>query len=92
MAKKDDLISRSKALKDLRGIKDMLVAAGDPFLAGVMNRPIACIENQPAVEEVNPELQKVVRELCAEYEKAKSNPIVHNPIGYALYHTWKKYE
>lgn len=45
---KDDLILRGKALKDLRAIKDMLVAQGDPFLASVMNRAICCIENQPA--------------------------------------------
>ena len=48
MAKNDDVILRDKALKDLRGIKDMLVAAGDPFLASVMNRAIECIEKQPA--------------------------------------------
>jgi len=41
---------------------------------------------------VQRELRKVVRQLCEEYEKAKNNPIVHNPIGYALYQTWKKYE
>lgn len=92
MANNNDLILRGKALKDLRGIKDVLMAQGDPFLAGVMNRAISCIENQPAAEEVNPELRKVVRELCAEFEKAKNNPIVHNPVGYALYQTWKKYE
>lgn len=50
MAKTDDMILRGKALKDLRGIKDMLVAQGDPFLAGVMNGAIRCIENQTAVE------------------------------------------
>lgn len=38
------------------------------------------------------ELRKVVRQLCTEYEKAKNNPIVYNPIGYALYKTWEKYE
>lgn len=38
------------------------------------------------------ELRKVVRELCAEYEKAKNNPIVRKPVGYALYKTWQKYE
>lgn len=42
------MILRGKALKDLRAIKDMLVAAGDPFLASVMNRAIGCIENQPS--------------------------------------------
>ena len=50
MAQNDDLILRGKAIKDLRAIKDMLVAAGDPFLASVMNRAIGCIENQPAVD------------------------------------------
>lgn len=53
MAKnKDDVILRGKALKDLRAIKDMLVAQGDPLLASVMNRAIECIEKQPAVEAV----------------------------------------
>lgn len=47
---KDDVILRGKALKDLRAIKDVLVAQGDPFLASIMNRAIECIENQPAVE------------------------------------------
>ena len=50
MANNDELIYKGKALKDLRAIKDMLVAAGDPFLASVMNRAIECIENQPAAE------------------------------------------
>lgn len=87
---KNDVILRGKALKDLRGIKDVLQCQGDPFLANIMNRAIECIENQPAT--VPPEMLKVVQQLCAEYEKAKNNPIVHNPIGWALYHVWKKYE
>lgn len=49
MANNDDLILRGKALKDLRGIQDVLMSQGDPFLAGVINRAIKCIENQPAV-------------------------------------------
>jgi hypothetical protein len=52
MAKNDDVILRGKALKDLRGIKDVLLAQGDPFLANIMNRAIECIENQPAVPAV----------------------------------------
>ena len=48
MANNDDLILRGKALRDLRGIKDVLLAQGDPFLAAIMNRAITCIENQPA--------------------------------------------
>ena len=48
-AKNDDLILRGKALRDLRGIKDVLMAQGDPILASIINRTIECIENQPAV-------------------------------------------
>ena len=54
MAKNDDVILRGKALKDLRGIKDVLQAQGDPFLANIMNRAIECIENQPAVKQSIP--------------------------------------
>ena len=43
-----DLISRKKTIRDLRGIQDALSAAGDPFLAGILNRAIACVEQQPA--------------------------------------------
>ena len=52
MANNDDLILRGEALKDLREIKEMLVAAGDPFLASVMNRAIECIKKQPAAPEL----------------------------------------
>lgn len=44
-----DAISRKKTVRDLRGIQDVLMAQGDPFLAGVLNRAIACVEHQPAV-------------------------------------------
>lgn len=63
MANNDDLILRGKALKDLRAIREMLVGAGDPFLASVMNRAIQCIENQPAVE-----AEPVVHAHWGEYE------------------------
>jgi hypothetical protein len=52
MAENNDLIHKGKALKDLRGIKDVLLAQGDPFLAAIMNRAIECIKNQPAVAAV----------------------------------------
>jgi hypothetical protein len=47
VANNDDLILRGKALRDLRGIKDVLLAQGDPILASILNRAISCIENQP---------------------------------------------
>ena len=45
----EELISKKKLIRDLKGIKDMLVAAGDPFLASVINKAIGCVENQPVV-------------------------------------------
>lgn len=49
------------------------------------------IKKQPAadVEEVVPELRKAVELLRKEYEKAKKNPIVRDPLAYALYQVWK---
>ena len=46
------MIYPEKLVKDLKGIKDMLVAAGDPFLASVINRAIGCVGNQEAVAAV----------------------------------------
>ena len=60
----DKLISAYKLIRDLRGIKDMLVAAGDPFLASVMNRAIKCVEDQEEVEAVSiSELNKLCEKL-----------------------------
>jgi len=39
----------------------------------------------PVVKELRP----VVRLLHKEYERAKKNPIVYNPLAYALYQVWK---
>lgn len=50
MEKKEQrLIDADKLLRDLRGVKDVLVAQGDPFLASVMNRAIECVKNQPTL-------------------------------------------
>ena len=37
-------------------------------------------------------LEKAIAMLRAEYEKASNQPFVHNPIGYALYKTWKEFD
>ena len=52
MAEKRKKIYADKLIRDLKAIQDMLMAAGDPFLAGVLNRAIGCVENQP---EASPE-------------------------------------
>lgn len=41
------------------------------------------------VEPVSKELRKTVKMLRAEYEKAKKQPFVREPLAYALYHVWK---
>lgn len=45
----EELISKKKLLKDLNGIKEVLAAAGDPFLANMIHRAIQCVERQPVV-------------------------------------------
>ena len=52
MAEKRKKIYADKLIRDLKSIQDMLMAAGVPFLAGVLNRAIGCVENQP---EASPE-------------------------------------
>ena len=44
-----ELIDKKKALADLRGVRDVLQAQGDPFLANIIGRAIDCIQNQPVV-------------------------------------------
>lgn len=50
--KDDILISRNRVIRDLKELQTVLAAEGDPFLAGAMNRPIGCLEGQPAVKAV----------------------------------------
>lgn len=44
---RDDVIYRKPLFEDLRRIREALVAAGDPFLASVMEKAIKCLEEQP---------------------------------------------
>ena len=44
-----ELIDKKKLLKDLQGVKEVLAAAGDPFLANMIHRAIQCVERQPVV-------------------------------------------
>lgn len=45
----EELISKKKLLADLNGVKEVLAAQGDPFLANILHRAIQCVENQPVV-------------------------------------------
>ena len=37
-------------------------------------------------------IEIVIDDLKKNYEEAKTMGFVNNPIAYALYHTWKKYD
>lgn len=37
-------------------------------------------------------LNKAIKELTIQYEKALDISIVHKPLAYALYHTWQNIE
>lgn len=38
------------------------------------------------------ELDKAIAKLTELYDKALQNEQIHNPIAYALYHTWKEFD
>lgn len=44
-----ELIDKKKLLQDLKGVKDVLSAQGDPFLAAMIQRAIDCVRKQPVV-------------------------------------------
>lgn len=58
------------------------------------NDVISMLESLPAtnVVEVVPELRKPVKILYKEYAKAKQNPVVRDPLAYALYQTWRFFD
>lgn len=73
----------SKQTSDL-GLFGAGVTLGKDFAAEV-------VRNAPAADvvEVFPELRETVTLLHKEYEKAEQSPFVHDPLAYALYHTWR---
>ena len=38
------------------------------------------------------EIEKAIEMLKAEYERASTLSFIRNPIAYALYHTWKRFD
>ena len=80
MANDDELIFKGKALRDLRGIKDVLETQGDPFLANILNRAIDCIENQPAQKPIDAMLT-----LAAKYEAALKDLVEIADCDYCMH-------
>jgi hypothetical protein len=94
-----ELIDKQKLLSDLRGVKEVLSAQGDPFLANIMERAIKCVERQPVIPsepaesvQENCKLEKAIRELREHYARADKLEYVYNKLGWAIFQTWKKYE
>ena len=94
-----ELIDKKKLLADLRGVKEVLSAQGDPFLANIMERAIKCVERQPVADSVLAEpdqddkkLSKAILELREHYARAHNLDHVYNKLGWALLQTWSKYE
>ena len=52
------------------------------------------IKETPAADVVKmePELRKAAKMLNKEYAKAKQNPVVRDPLAYALYQTWRFFD
>lgn len=46
---------------------------------------------QPAVH-IPEELGNAIEILMEEYEKTRNNTFIHNPVAWALYHTWRRIE
>jgi hypothetical protein len=70
------------------------IITDDIYGMGIMTglgHALTVVREIPAADvvEVVPELRKTVELLHDEYEKAKQNPIVHDPLAYAVYQVWK---
>ena len=59
MEKKVRLIDANKLVRDLKGVRDVLIGQGDPFLANIIGRAIGCVEEQ---ETIVPELSSAERQ------------------------------
>lgn len=81
-----EYIERDKVLFD---IEEAMKYRGLGFVFGSELKRY--IKRQPAADvvEVAPELREAVTMLHKEYENAKQNPIVRDPLAYALYQVWK---
>lgn len=94
------VIFKKKLIKDLRGIHDVLMGQGDPILASMVNVAIECVEKQQEVPYSGTEatgdepkkekrILKAIKRFEQEYAVAKQRSMIHDPVAYALYQTWK---
>lgn len=53
-----------------------------------------CADNLKVMKQisVSAELEKAIRVLQEEFDETRNNSYIHNPVAWALYHTWKRIE
>lgn len=92
----DEYIARKALDKTCYAIYEETLSEGKDLTAQevdlLMLRFETAIKSAPAADVmvVAPILQKAVKQLHEEYDKATQNPIVRNPLAYALYQVWKE--
>lgn len=91
----DAITFKKKALKALSGMYDVLIGAGDPFLASMIFKAMECVAKQPTEETdaepvTDDQFWKVVLLLETEYKAARKQSHISRPLAYALYQVWKK--
>lgn len=76
-------------------VKRNIIADGKPVDASLVEnimlrfeKALNCVPSAD-VAPVMPELRRAVKLLHLEYEAAKRNPIVRDPLAYALFQVWK---
>ena len=72
---------------------DVMLGAGDPFLASMIRKAMECVERQPAAEDEQKPAKddrfwKAVLLLEKEYHAAKENPLLNDPVLAAFYRLW----
>lgn len=91
----DDYIERAVFIEDVKTeIMNLYLDGkkGTPRGTAELYDLIDRIKEQPAADVmvVAPVMRKVVKRLHDEYDKAIRNPVVRNPLAYALFQVWKE--
>lgn len=87
----DELISRQDAI-DALGEEPEVWHDDSDYELGLRNqwrRDVAAIK---AVDVIQPEQPKWVKEIEEAYERALANPYIRKPLSRALYEVWHRYD
>lgn len=88
--------------KDIDTVEQLIIMSDDELLEircfgigclkEVREKLGQCADNLKEMKQipVPEELEKAIRVLREEFEKTRNNSYIHNPVAWALYHTWEK--